>query len=257
MDTLRKCRNLQNVDLHSCNITDAQLLPIVDAIRGHRILEELHLVANNIGNAGCEAIATLLIDPNCNLRVLHLDSNAITDEGVTTIANSLINNNKLQKLCLYSNPIDQSVEDVFSNILCNTSNINNTYSSNHTLENLVFGRVSGQHIASLLRMNTHTNKSHVAIRKILKFHPNIDMEPMFEWDMEEGEERNLKALPYVIAWFEKAKVAVEDVEHECDRIEDRMLSAIVQFAKATPLLFEGVVNIRVNADKKRKRLDGR
>ena len=78
--------------------------------------------------------------------------------------------------------------------------------------------------------------------------------------MEEGEERNLKALPYVIAWFEKAKVAVEDeedAEQECDRIEDRMLSAIVQFAKAMPLLFEGVVNVRVDADKKRKRLDGR
>ena len=118
------------------------------------------------------------------------------------------------------------------------------------------------YLQSLLSLNRNgNNRSHAAIKKILQYHPNIDMEPMFEWDMEEGE-RNLKALPYVIAWFEKAKVAVEDevedVEQECVRIiEDRMLSAIFQFAKAMPLLFEGVVNVRVDADKKRKRLDGR
>ena len=144
--------------------------------------------------------------------------------------------------------------DVFSNILCNTSNINNTYSSNHTLETLSWNHV-GQ-LESLLALNEGTNKSHVGMRKILQYHPNIDMEPLFQWDAEG--EQTLKALPHIINWFEKAKVAVEDeVEDVCDRIEDRMLSAIVQFAKAMPLLFEGVVNVRVDADKKRKRLDGR
>ena len=67
-DTLRCCRNLQRVELYSCNITDAQLLPIVDAIRGHSILEELDLLGNNIGNAGCDALATLLTDLNCSIR---------------------------------------------------------------------------------------------------------------------------------------------------------------------------------------------
>ena len=82
------------------------------------------------------------------------------------------------------------------------------------------------------------------------------MEPLFQWDAEG--EQTLKALPHVINWFEKAKEVavedeVEDVEQECDCIEDRMLSAIFQFAKAMPLLFEGVVNVREDADKKRKR----
>ena len=180
-DSLRSCRNLQKVTLRNCNITDAQLLPIVDAKRGHCMLETLDLFGNYIGNAGCEAIATLLADPNCNVQALNLGHNNI-NEGATTIANSLVNNNKLQTInlqsnpfYLYGNPIDQSVDEVFSNVLCNTSSIEQTYSSNHTLQWL--GYRCGQHLRSLLSMNMVTNKSRVAIKKILKFHPNIDMEP--------------------------------------------------------------------------------
>ena len=67
------------------------------------MLEKLTLFGNNIGNAGCNAIATLLADPNCNFEHLYLARNAITAEGATTIANSLTNNNKLHTLYLYDN----------------------------------------------------------------------------------------------------------------------------------------------------------
>ena len=80
-NTLRNCRNLLSVTLNNCNITDAQLLPIVDAVRGHRMLEVLGLLGNNIENAGCDAIATLLIDPNSNLEHLYLGNNAMTNQG--------------------------------------------------------------------------------------------------------------------------------------------------------------------------------
>ena len=241
VDTLRSCRNLQRVYLNNCNITNEQLLPIVDAIRGHRIPKELNLFANRIGNAGCEAIATLLIDPNCNLRVLHLGRNALDNKGATTIANSLTNKNQLQKLYLYENQIDyQRLEDNFSNILCNVSNISSLYASNHTIEMLHLGQQLGQQLISLLELNEGTNKSHVAIKKILKYHPNMDMCPLFEWGMEEDCEQTLKALPYVVSWFGRAEVAVADEEGETYHINDRKLSAIFQFAKAMPLLFEGI-----------------
>ena len=81
VDSLRSCRNLQNVVINYCSIRDEQLLPIVDAVRGHRMLEVLGLLGNNIGNAGCDAIATLLIDPNSNLEHLYLGNNAMTNQG--------------------------------------------------------------------------------------------------------------------------------------------------------------------------------
>ena len=262
VDTLRNCRNLQIVTLNSCSITDDQLLPIVEAVRelGITIQKGLYLYENNIGNAGCEAIATLLADPNCNLRYLNLRNNAIHNEGATTIANSLINNNKLQKLYLDNNPTDQTIQDVFSNILCNTSSIEQTDSSNHTIQTIDLGHRHGhghgQQLESLLELNRDTNKSHVAIKKILKYHPNMDMEPqLFEWGAEEGEQ-NLKALPHVVNWFERARVAVADEEGEQYNLDGRKLNAIFQFAKAVPLLFGGIA-IKRDDDKvnKRKRND--
>ena len=88
-------------------------------------------------------------------------------------------------------------------------------------------------------MNKGKNKSHVAIKKVLKYHPNTDMEPLFEWNTEgEGEgERDLKALPYVVAWFERAGEAVADDEGESVVVDVRKLSAIYQFAQEMPLLF--------------------
>ena len=190
-----------------------------------------------------------------NLLYLNLGNNAINNEGATTIANSLINNNKLQNLRLYMNPIDQqSVQDVFSNILCNTTSIRHTYSSNHTLErlSLVDGHRRGQQLESLLELNRDANKNHVAIKKILQNHSNIDMEPqLFEWGAEEGEQ-NLKALPYAINWFERAGVAVADEEEEQYNLDGRKLNAIFQFAKAMSLLFGGITTIKRDDDKVNK-----
>ena len=111
----------------------------------------------------------------------------------------------------------------------------------------------------LLELNgpSTSNKS-VAINKILRYHPNIDMKPFFEMGTEDNE-RNLKALPYVIDWFECAKEAALDISFIkngvigretswIDRItfaseegvreslvDTRKLSSIYQFALAMPL----------------------
>ena len=218
------------------------------------MLKKLHLSENNIGyvgcgsfccprnhirNTGCEAIATLLDNPNCNLQRLDLLRNNIGNEGTITIANSLANNKTLQKVELSHNPIDQStVEESFSKVLCNTLSIASTHSSNHILNELDLDQ--SELLLSLLKLNKGTNKSHVAMKKILKYHPNIDMGPMFEWDVED--EQSLKALPYVIGWFKRACEAVTaaDGEEGGYNIEERKLDAICQFVRAMPLLFEGI-----------------
>ena len=94
--------NLQHIEL-CCNITDEQLLPLVEAIRGHTSLMYLDLRSNRIGDVGCAAIASLL-ELNCNLRFLDFNNNAITNEGAIAIANSLTNNTNLQGLGLEGNP---------------------------------------------------------------------------------------------------------------------------------------------------------
>ena len=252
--TVRNSTNLKDIDIYGCNVTDEQLMPMIDAIR-HHSLEELRLHENRIGNTGCEAIITLLSDKNSSLHTLGLNNNRIGNEGGISIANSLVNNKVLRNLFMYDHPTDQGTWDAFARILCNKSSINSIYSSNHTLEKIVFTHQISSELDSLLDLNEGTNKINVAIKKILKYHPNIDMEPLFEWNMEGEGERDLKALPYVVAWFNRAEEAVEgDEEGGSYNIDERKLTAIYQFARAMPLLFVPAPHDK-EGDNKRKRCD--
>ena len=253
--TLRMCTNLYEINIYFCNITDEQIMPMIDAIRGHRSLKKLILHSNSIGSAGCEVLSRLLHDPNCNLHTLDLRANRINNDGATTLANALLNNTKLRNINLRGNPINQSVVGNFNNLLCNMTSINSIYSSNHTLEKLWLPLLSQQNLDSLLKLNEGTNKSHVAIKKIIQYQPNIDMEPLFEWNMEGEGERDLKALPYAVAWFNTARGAVAGNEGgESYNNDAKKLSAVYQFAKAMPLLFVPAPHIK-GENNKRKRDD--
>ena len=81
------------------------------------------------------------------------------------------------------------------------------------------------------------------------------MKPFFKLDG--GEEDNLKALPYIVGWFDRAREVVWDY-HEIGwnseelTINQRKLSAIYEFAKAMPLQLLPATHTKVD-DKKRKR----
>jgi len=207
IESLRGFTNLREITFVHSRITNDQLLPMVEAIRGHGLLERVNLMNNNIGDTGCEALATLR-----NLTYLNIADNDITNEGMIAFANSISENSCLRKLNIeddYSaNPFNlRAVADSFCTSLCNTSNINNIYSSNHTVETIVTEEDIGAKLKSLLELNKSTrNKRHVAIKKILLYYtPDFDMEPLFDLSLEEEDsERNLKALPHVISWFETA-----------------------------------------------------
>ena len=277
VSTLQRCTNLKDICLFCCNVTDEKLVVIVEAVRVCRSLEKLELSTTySIGSTlhSCEILAGLLTDTNCNLESLALRNNEIDNEGVTVIANSLSNNTKLQNLDLYNNHFDTTTS--FSRLVCDTSSINSTYYSNHTLVGLGRYLSIDPHLKTLLEMNTGTNKRHVAMKKILRSHPNIDMAPLFTLCLEEGE-RNLKALPYVIDWFDTASAAIDDEEVHSSvssddssdysdsddssdnydyEVEEKKLTAIYEFALAMPVLFIPASHTTVDDDgnkKKRKR----
>jgi len=259
--------NLQKLFLYENKIGDEGATYLVNGLRNNTKLQELELYGNSIGNIGCEAIATLLSNPNCNLQKLSLSQKDIGDQGAITLANGLTNNIKLQKLDLGDNPInniDNAVVEAFSRVLCNTSSVSSTFLSNHTLKeldiNLVIDprsmrnlNVAWLQLEYLRKLNGSTNKSHIAIKKIFKCHPNIDMEQLFEFGTED---ESLKALRYVVDWFEKARVAVADEEDSKEgcNIRQRKLSAIYQFARFMPLLFvpspTDMLQIRIDAQKR-------
>ena len=176
--------------------------------------------------------------------------NDIGNEGAEAIANSLVYNTKLRELSMVMNPFDKSVQDSFCKAFCNTSSIGNTYMSNHTIDYVeISWEWQERKLENLYVMNRNENKSDVAMKKILKHHAIIDMKPFFDLGAEEGE-WNLKALPVIIDWFERAEKAVAGEVEENYNIEQKKLSAIYQFARTMPSLF--VPPSHVKQDKKRK-----
>ena len=285
--TLRRCTNLKKIIIYDCRLKTQQVIPMLETIRGRDSLEVLSLglgwYGYSIGTAVWEALSTLLGDHDCNIHTLDISKNDLDKEGVTILVSSLVNNTKLKKLKLFNknaNPLDYNRivdEDVFSTLLCNTRSINSIYLSNHTLQSVSYRFRPDL----LLNLNRGTNKNYVAIKKILRFHPIIDMKPLFVLASEEGE-RSLKALPYIIDWFERAAYAVTEEGTGCNqiieqtlgswdssidgddsdsdeeesynyKIQERKLSAIYEFALAMPLLFVHTISHIKGEDKKRKR----
>ena len=125
-------------------------------------------------------------------------ANNIGDEGALIFANALATNRKLKTLIFTDNGITAEGWSSFSKVLCDTSSINNTFLSNHTLESLGVRQELPADVRSSLALNRSSeDKKQVAIKKILKHHQHFDMQPFFEWD--------LKVLPIAINWFERAR----------------------------------------------------
>ena len=238
--------NLQELDLSHNGIDDEGVDILVGALTNCR-LRSFKLSSNhNITARGWQSLAALLENPNCNFEVLNLSYNNIGDEGARIFVNALTNNCRLKTLDLYWNDVTAEGFSSFSEVLCDTSSINNIFLSNHTLESFgddVPSRSIPADVRSLLALNrSNQNKKQVALRKILNHHNYFDMRPFFEWE--------LKVLPIAINWFEQACGV-------CTRerivvMRKRKLEAIYQFIRAMPEVFEPVPAPAI-AGEKRKR----
>ena len=209
------------------NIDDEGLDILVGGLTDSR-LNVLQLALNSITARGWRSLASLLEHPNCNLERLHCSTN--NDECVLVVANALISNHKLKFLGLGNRDYQISAEgwSIFSKILCDTSSINNTFLSNHTLSFEHSGFVTPTNLPDDVRSSGAFNRSsedkkQVAIKKILKHHHHFDMQPFFEWD--------LKVLPLAVSWFERARSVDSNNEAAIDK---NKLGSIFQFIRAMP-----------------------
>lgn len=221
-----------HLDLTDNDIDDAGLEALVAALAHCHCLETLILSDNpTISSTGWRTLATLFVSAK-NLKHCSLKENQISDGVLVAFADALTNNDTLENLRL--NPNDPSMTVVgwsaFSQLLCDTSSINATYLSNHTLRYISTPSQVPANVQTHLTLNgvRWLRKKHVAIIKILQHHQELDMAPLFEWD--------LKALPLVMRWFEQARdiPGPEDVRESTSRKE---LSVIHQFVRAMPMFF--------------------
>ena len=218
---------LQYLDLGDNELDDESISSLVPALKNCHQLQSLTLSRNeSITSSGWQQFASILEPPTSNLTTLRLVVNGanLDDEIAAAFVDALKNNCRLTRL--YIGDMSNNIQASFSNILCDTSSINSTFLSNHTLFWLGESANRNQ-LRPLLVINKRENKKEGAMIKILQNHNDFDMMPFFEWEF--------KVLPLMINWYERAssKMPVSFGQ----RIRRGKLSSIYQFVRGMPLLY--------------------
>ena len=178
---------------------------------------------------GWQRFATILESPNFHLTELYISHNNIDAEAVAAFANALTRNHMMNTLDLDNNhSITAEGWEALLKLLCNTSSVNATFLSNHTLDYLGDEVNDHEMLGPLLGLNGRDDKKEVAMIKILQCHEDFDMQPFFEWEF--------KVLPLVLNWLERASVCDMPEDFE-PNIEERKLSTIYQFVRGMPVLY--------------------
>ena len=145
----RTADTLKTFFLDGNNLGDCNLDGLVTALSTCTRLTTLSLRENNIVQRGCTSLAHLLKNSESNLEYLHLSDNAINDEGVGILTDSLSNNTNLRRLSLSDfnksgNRIRGSGWMSLLKLVCDTSSMTAVVESNHTFGELHAPIISGK-----------------------------------------------------------------------------------------------------------------
>eukprot|EP00984_Skeletonema_dohrnii_P010497 scaffold4092_cov105-Skeletonema_dohrnii-CCMP3373.AAC.6 len=199
--------NLDGLYLQECGINNEGLHALAEGATNH--CKELSLAGNDsITAPGLRYLSTSLQSDTCRLENLLIGSINIGDDGAEVLARGLVGNKVLRCLELSSEfeddiaitPVGWSA---LSTALCDTSSVNNTYLSNHTVQEFFdysYDEDEEEDIQKSVFLYLQLNKEHPehsARCKILMNHAHLDMAPLLLWE--------LKLLPLAVGWFERAK----------------------------------------------------
>jgi len=263
--------HLEQVFHDDDDLDDEGLQTLVAALTNATTLQLLALSSNrSITAAGLRALSHLFSSA-CPLETLFLEDMNIGDEGAEALVDGLRGNTTLKHLVLTpdSAGITSTGWAAFSRLLCDTSSINNTYRSNHTLEHIgddyhyvsdpfggakLFrsGNYSGGYfpgippaVVQYLKIN---KENYAAKIKIGRCHPDIPVEVFFGY--------KLKFLPFLVSWFvgfgtRKCSNCQNATTREFQR---RELSAVYKFIRGMPMLaVNGQIQMRLKSSCGRKR----
>jgi len=249
-DTLRGwgASNLKHLDLDGNSIDDQGLQVLAAGVTNTK-LEELYLSDNLITGAGLRSMSDYFQSESCCLKTLNVLRNDFGDEGAVALAEGLMGNKSLCSLRFdpHESGITNAGWAAFSKLLCDPSSIESTYLSNHNIETIgehIMKHNTPPNIRRYLDLNEHP---HPAIHKILKSHPDLDMEPFFQC--------KLKLLPVVVDWFQSASSGMMSFQRQS--LQNRELSALYKFVRGMPAFAVTSYwqQLVVNAQAKRRRID--
>ena len=205
--------SLKKLNLTECGgVTSDGWIQLSDAIENNPAipLEGLQISASIMTSEVTTSIASILIG-NESLKELTLGGRwDMRDEVLFDLSNALAGNDTLTTLSLghVNGVVESRIKDdqsvglkVLSRVLCNSSSIDATFQSNHTLAHVSLrvhddnyrSAVLPTQLADMLRLNGNDNKFEVSRQKILRCH--------FDgYDTQEFVDMDLEVLPHVLAW---------------------------------------------------------
>ncbi|KAK1746286.1 leucine-rich repeat protein [Skeletonema marinoi] len=231
--------SLTKLDLSYCAIDDDGLQTLVAGI-AHCNPLHLCLSGHFISAAGLGYLSVYLESESCCLEELILHGVISGDDEAEALADGLKSNESVKHLRFYED-ITAVGRSAFARLLCDTSSINYTYSSNHTLEVIGDGSMDW-----FFHRNITLNRSHqqyAAMYKILLNHTDFQLQSFFQWD--------LKFLPLAADWFDSAMainnsaMVMNDslgyMQHRRyvfprEELQRKKLSALYQYVRGIPVL---------------------
>ena len=263
---VRRSTSMQSLFLCDNFLTDDMLQSFVEGMANCCSLTNLYLPRNRLITAnGLASLSSLFQAERCSLCTLVVGGINIGDDGAAALANGLIGNKSLNTLRFNVSSITARGWAAFARLLCDTSSVNNTYLSNHTLEEIwdyargIPCTPQDEDIVQYLKWNKSLKQA-AAICKILHSHPDIDIKPLFEF--------NLKCLPLVVAWHEKAMPYLRNMNtpntyESTEYFQCRQLSSVYKFVRGMPQLvidgyhmdMEKTKDIQSDAKKRKRKFD--
>eukprot|EP00984_Skeletonema_dohrnii_P014709 scaffold6224_cov75-Skeletonema_dohrnii-CCMP3373.AAC.1 len=241
--------DLKWLNFACCGINDEGLQALSEGATNH--CKDLDLSENDsITPLGLRYFSTSLQSVSCRLENLYLCYMNIGDDGAEVLARGLIGNKSLR--CLhFRGEFEDDIEitragwSAVSAVLCDTSTVNNTYLSNHTVQELWNDCYDHEEdfdidesVVQYLQLN-HEHPQYAARCKILMNHTHLEMAPLLQWE--------LKCLPLAVGWFESAKPCTTLSIYEDDSsrrrqvldepeqvYQSRVLTALYEFVRGVP-----------------------
>lgn len=149
---------LTRLSIESCNLDDEKIAVIANALVNNSTLNDLGLNRNDsISVHGWQSFSACLRSPISALQRIGVYYCNLTDEIMIGFAEALTRNTCLKVLagCFNENITDRSW-DAFNSIVCNTSSIEATLDSNHTLQSVA--RFTTTALDSSLQLNENQDK---------------------------------------------------------------------------------------------------
>jgi hypothetical protein len=156
------------------------------------------LIGSNLGREGCLEVAKVLKNRKQTLKKVILRFYKIDDEVIQSLAEALKGNDVLDSLFLNDNADITSVGwDYIAEAVCNTSSIEATYLSNHTLKRV--GKISAN-LTRVLDINSTSASPTVAgRRKVVLLHFGGDDEKA-QFNLDPIIDLDIRLMPKVLAW---------------------------------------------------------